>query len=304
MRMPRTFFFATLTLTFALAIWAMLRARDASRLQRAAAAATHRAAQLESQVQRAVQRAEAAEHRKADPAGPSALPIPASAAPGPRVEASNDEPATPQDIVRDPVVRAAYLREFRTQLDGTWGLLFQRLHLPSDRLEKFKDLLTRFEEKDLAVEAEASQRRLSLDSPEIVALEDGLNEQIKSEIKILLGRDDYRTYREYNQDRHVLPIIDQLVRTSDSTALSLDSAYQFMRLLSENSQRKSSGTVIEDTIDWEKTMTLAPAILTPDQLAALTTIRDKARAEKQQDDLFKKLVIEFEQKWSAARAGP
>ena len=211
----------------------------------------------------------ALEQRAAPPGGPG----PAETGAGSAAPASAY--ARSAWFAAHPEARSRYLREYRDGLSTTWGLLFKTLNLSPDQVEKLEDLLEQRKDNDITVEAAAAAKGLDESAPEIQALDDQLDAANKAALKDLLGRADYAAVRNYMHDENVIPIVDELAGSVYSTSAPLtgDQAMAMTQVLADSSQKKASGGVIDDTVDWEQAMTRAQAILAPPQKDALTLIR-------------------------------
>ena len=180
-------------------------------------------------------------------------------------------------------LHARYMKAYRDNLGGQWGLLFQLLGLSQDQIEKLKDLLAQREENDITVQQTANRRGMDVSSPEMQALDDELDRQNKAAIAALLGRKGYAQYRDYYHDRAVLPIVGDLAGDLYSTEspLTAPQAQQLIGILADSSDRKDGSTVVKGTVNWDKAIGSAQASLSQPQVAALAALKSRYEAEQQ-----------------------
>ncbi len=207
-----------------------------------------------------------------------------------RIAKARPEPAPESVSEPKPVgssataaLHARYMKAYRDNLVGQWGLLFQILGLSQGQIEQLKDLLTQREENDITVQQTAIRRGLEESSPEIQALDDELDRQNKAAIAALLGPDGYSQYRDYYHDRAVLPIVSDLAGDlfSTGTPLSAPQAQQLIGILADNSKKRDGSTVVKGTVNWDKAIGSTQAFLSPAQTAALGALRSQYEAEQQ-----------------------
>lgn len=197
-------------------------------------------------------------------------------------------------------LHSRYMRAYRDNLDGQWGLLYQLLGLSQGQIDKLKDLLAQREENDIAVQQAANRRGLDESSPEIQALDDELDRQNKAAIAALLGPQGYAQFRDYYHDRAILPVVSDLAGDLFSTdsPLTGPQAQQLIGILAASSEMKNGSTVVKNTVDWDKAIAGAQAALSQPQLAAFTALRSQYETDQQVDAYAKSLTA------SAGNTGP
>jgi len=197
-------------------------------------------------------------------------------------------------------LHSRYMRAYRDNLDGQWGLLYQLLGLSQGQIEKLKDLLAQREENDITIQQTANRRGLDESSPEIQALDDELDRQNKAAIAALLGPQGYAQYRDYYHDRAILPVVSDLAGNLFSTdsPLSAPQAQQLIGILADSSEKKDGPTVVKNTVNWDKAIAGAQAALSQPQLAAFTALRAQYETDLQADAYAKSLAA------SAGSTGP
>lgn len=183
-------------------------------------------------------------------------------------------------IAGDAGLRAAYLKAHGQALPVRWGLLFQILGLTPDQVARFEELQQELTAHELQAYGAAAERRVSIDDPQIQAMEDDLDNATKSELRQLLGPDGYAAYRTYRHEDEVVPIVQELAAYSDSP-LSVSQAAGLLQVLSAASERTASGEVIKGTVNLQAAIPQASALLNGSQLATLTEVVQAAQAQHQ-----------------------
>lgn len=289
---PRPILFAAATLGCLLAlIFAGWSASNAQRAQQAQRNAERALADARMQRQEAAEKA-AAEKRRAAPVPvddptSSALTAAPEATTAPDASlAAVDAPASAADE------HARKLARYRATLDETWGLLIAHLGLTAEQTKAFKDLLCRREENDWALESKAEAEGLTEDSPAISALDDAFLDGWKAQLRDMLGRDGYAAYREYFRDRHVAPLVTELAAAAYDANVPLpnETALATLRALGNASQRKPSGTALEDTVDWPRAMEALKPLLSADQASVFETIATRRQSEQKIEAALAKMA--------------
>jgi hypothetical protein len=87
-------------------------------------------------------------------------------------------------------------------------------------------------------------------------------------------------------------LVDELAANVYNTAapLTADQAMALTQALADSSEKKESGGVIGGTVDWDKAMGRAQAILAPPQKDALTLIRLKEESQATVDKMTRSLL--------------
>ena len=207
------------------------------------------------------------------------------------------------DLVRSAAIaelHARYMKAYRADLGGQWGLLFQILGLSQDQIGKLTDLLAQREENDITIQQTAARRGLDESSPEIQALDDELDRQNKAAIAALLGPQGYAQFRNYYHNRAILPIVSDLAGDLYATEnpLTAQQAQQLIGILAGNSEKKDGSTVIKGTLNWDQAIAGAQAFLPQPQAAALAALRSQYEADQQVSTFFINLAN------SAGTTGP
>lgn len=281
-----------LTAVLVLAIAVFFAGQSALTAQRAAADDAAKEQRL-ADARRRLQALEA-EIAAAKPALPPASASAARAEVAASAAPSQSEPANSPRDSNDAAAtrRASRLAAYRETLDETWGLLIAQLGLDPAQAAAFKDLLCAREENDLKLAELASAKGLTEDSPEIDALDRAFVAPWKTQLRAVLGQQGYVAYGEYFRDRHLAPIVTQIAGAAYAadTPIANDTAWDLLRALANASERKSSGTAIEDTIDWSKANEAAQKILTPEQYAIYDTMVTRLQSERQFEQSLKQLA--------------
>lgn len=223
---------------------------------------------------------------------------------GPATAAADATPAKPADgggatmtikmadvdprtaVATDAKLRALHLEAFRADLDGVWGPVFARLKLSPDKIEQFKLLQLKHEQRRLDVTAVAAEQNLGLNDPAVQKMRSDDGTVRAREVRALLGNDDFKVYSQYNHDLVLQPVVaDVAARTYlSATPLTLAEGATLMTILSANSQKRANGFVRENTVNWTQAMAQAEAsgTLSAPTLAAL---RNYAEAQKSEQNI-------------------
>jgi hypothetical protein len=276
---------AALTIAFLCREWRLARRAAGEREQ-----ARLVQAELHRQLSAAEERLREARSQTADLERALRIAEAHSAHPGAQADADPQAGADRRAAVAE--LHSRYMRAYRDNLDGQWGLLYQLLGLSQVQIEKLKDLLAQREENDITVEQTANRRGLDESSPEIQALDDELDRQNKAAIAALLGPQGYAQFRDYYHDRAVLPVVSDLAGDLFSTdsPLSAPQAHQLIGILADSSEKKEGSTVVKDTVNWDKAIAGAQAILSQPQVAALAALRSQYETDQQVDAYAKSLA--------------
>jgi hypothetical protein len=280
----RTFAFGLTALVAAVAIGFAIRFRtQAVHWLRTPDELHRRYDELERQLQAENQRIAADERQAAD----LQRSLAAAHAAASRASAAAQSGVDPRKLIAaTPALRAAYLKLFRDGLDVKWGLLYKMLGLSPDQVDKFKDLLTQREEVSLEMTAAAQAQGFDGNSPEWDRLFRQLNNPVREGFVALLGQTGYATYKQYNNDSAVLPVVGDLAAALDPSAtLSVPQATQLITAFADSSQKDADGKAQKNTLDWNQAMTRASAILAPNQLSVLGLLQQDAETGKQIDQI-------------------
>ncbi len=191
-----------------------------------------------------------------------------------------------------PEIRGRYLKAYREGLGTSWGLLFHALNLSADQVEQLKDLLVRREDNDITVVAAANARGVPESDPAIQALDDRLSSENSAAIRALLGKPAYAEFRDFMHAQAVIPLVDELAGrvSSADEPLTADQALNLTRALADSSQKKPSGKVLEDTLNWDQAIVRAQAILSPSQLMTLSVMRQTTQARQQISQMYRAIT--------------
>jgi hypothetical protein len=164
-------------------------------------------------------------------------------------------------VATDPKLRALHLAAFRADLDGQWGQFYKQVHLSADKIEQFKELLVKHEERRLDVTAVAAEQKLSLGDPAIQKMRSDDGGIRVREMRALLGNEAMKVYNQYNHELVLQPIMAEVAARTYNTAtpLTAEESQRFVAILAENSEKRANNFVRENTVNWTKAITQAEA---------------------------------------------
>ena len=151
--------------------------------------------------------------------------------------------------------------------------LFQRLGLTPAQIEQFREL---------SLQMEAGIRwNTSTQIPFAeINVGDMTRTQIEDQIRGLLGPAGYAQYEDYTRALRggTRQLAEQIARSDyfSDTPLSSEQAHRLTDIVAQNSPEFRNGRRVNlATLDWEKTLTEAGAVLPEPQLTALAALREK-----------------------------
>lgn len=156
----------------------------------------------------------------------------------------------------------------RTELNATYDLLYQSLRLTPEQIEKFESIRVQVPGSALWVfdEPAGSDEPVSLSAAEA-------NQQLRT----LLGEAGYAQYQEYNR---VVPARDVVRQVASAVYLTdpidRERGEQLTRFLAETSRAYQAGAAIDlVNLDWDAVLAAAREILSPAQVSALSSVRQR-----------------------------
>jgi hypothetical protein len=250
---------------------AYFQARHAGQAMRTMESARVRRDELQRQYQLAAAKLAEQQQRNATATAAAANPAPTSAQAGSDAKESGAASTTmvisgldvdPRLVVAtDPKLRALHLAAFRADLDAQWGPLYQQLHLSADKIEQFKDLLVKHEERRLDVTAVAVEQKLSLGDPAIQRMRSDDGSIRVREMRALLGNEAMKAYNQYNHELVLQPIVAEVAARTYFTAtpLTAEESQRLVAILAENSEKRPNNFIRENTVNWSKAIAQAEA---------------------------------------------
>ncbi|MDR0902307.1 MAG: hypothetical protein LBM92_06015, partial [Opitutaceae bacterium] len=114
----------------------------------------------------------------------------------------------------------------KARLDNSYARLFQKLNLPPDQLEKFKDLL--IEKENISRDTMSAAREQGLDfrsnRDELRALMAQSGAELDAAIVAAIGQDNFNAYQTYQQTPFERAVVSQLDQRLSYTAAPLTAA--------------------------------------------------------------------------------
>jgi hypothetical protein len=187
---------------------------------------------------------------------------------------------TPHTIIaNDPKQLAAYLADFRSSLDFSYGSIFKQLSLSPDQITRFKDVETSLEQWRMDLDAASETQGLDPKSSEYQKMwADYRNARTVRKRDVLgdLTEAYLVIYRSQNvrelAARALVPPIPQV--GEPVTAIQVEKAGA---ILAANSRRDGGGWVTSNTINWDAAKAQLHDVLSP---AQIVTLGNLVRAEK------------------------
>ena len=212
---------------------AALGGDDRDELKRRALAAEKRAASLEGAL--------AAAQDKLNEA--KAAPV-AKAEPGKRPDAAGSMSdmrammSTAANMMNNPEIQKMMALRQKAALDQNYATLFKHLGLPSDTLERLKQLMVERQQVGSDVFSAAAQQGLDpmQNRRELAKLTTDGQAKVDGEIKSLLGDDGYANYHNYQTTLPQRNLVNQLQQSLSytPTPLSDTQAEQLVQILAQN----------------------------------------------------------------------
>jgi hypothetical protein len=164
-------------------------------------------------------------------------------------------------LATDSKLRDLHLAAFRADLDAQWGPLYRQLNLSADKIEQFKDLLVKHEERRLDVTAVAAEQKLSLSDPAIQKMRSDDGGIRVREMRALLGNEAMKAYNQYNHELVLQPIVAEVAARTYFTAtpLTAEESQRLVAILAENSQKRPNNFIRENTVNWSQAIAQADA---------------------------------------------
>ena len=212
---------------------AALGGDDRDELKRRAMAAEQRAASLEGALAAAqdkLNEAKAASVAKAEPAK-----RPDAAGPMGDMRAMMSAAA---NMMNNPEVQKMMALRQKAALDQNYATLFKHLGLPSDKLDRLKQLMVERQQVSSDVFSAAVQQGLDpmQNRRELAKLTADGQAKVDGEIKSLLGSDGYANYQNYQTTLPQRNLVNQLQQSLSytPTPLSETQAEQLVQILAQN----------------------------------------------------------------------
>jgi hypothetical protein len=265
---PHVILVAASTVTIGLLFVALKSNRSVVAAQSKLADATVRQSKLHAEIQRA--------NRIADDSSAAAIAAVAPAA-AVRQSASAASPLPPRtrppsllDFAREnPQVWNGFIQSKRAELGRLYLPVLQRLNLPRQYQERFRDIMAGYIARGTDIGAAADAQGLTVTDPAISALREQSEKQRKSELLELLGPAGYHEFDAYERALPVRGYVDGLATQLATTApLTSTQADQLERALAESNEAYRNGNRANPShMDWTSADRRAREILTPAQFA-------------------------------------
>jgi RNA polymerase sigma factor (sigma-70 family) len=157
----------------------------------------------------------------------------------------------------------------RTEMAATYDSLYHALGMTTDQIERFETLLVPTLNSALWV----------FDHPiDVRARTAGSGTETEAQLKMLLGENGYRHYKEYNRmvpARHAVRQVASAVYLTEP--VSRERGEELTALLTAASRSYHDGGEVHlAALDWDSLLASAQALLSPGQLAALDAVRQRA----------------------------
>ena len=257
--------------------------------QQVLAAAVQQRAKLVDKTRSAEERIATAERERAElQTTLDGLRAAQAAASAPAAKKSTPAPVRPsmdELLAQEPKLQTLYLTSQRAGLATRYGPLFEALHLTPEQIAQFEDLILKREENSMDLE-NAMQSLPGADNSRAAAtLERQFAEENRSARIALLGTDGYQQLRQYERSLPVRSlIVDRLggALAATATPLTARQGEQLTQVLANaNSQYRSGGAAMKDTIDWDAVLAQAPGLLSATQLEVFkaTAVREQISAK-------------------------
>jgi hypothetical protein len=173
-------------------------------------------------------------------------------------------------MAHDPKLEALQLAMNRARIVQNYGPLFQKLHLSSDQISKFEEIVAQHASQIADIRDTAVADGLSPSDPAIRALTQQANRDYQKQEQQLLGDSGYQDTQAYERTLAARLIVAGLAgNVAFTDPISPAQGDQLTQAIAEASQSyQKGGAVVLPTIDFDQVTQAAQGILTPSQMTA------------------------------------
>lgn len=208
--------------------------------------------------------------------------------------------ASMMKMMDNPDVQRLMALQQKAQLNSRYAALFKSLHLSTDQLAQFKNLLVEKQMVNTDVMIAATQQGINpMENPqEFRQLMQSTQADIDSKIKSTLGDDDYAQFQNYQQTQGQRNVVNQLEQSLSYTDTPLTSSQseQMLQILGQTSGANAPGAQIviagpgggagpvtggPGSRITDATIASAQGVLSPPQVQALQEIQQQQLAQQQ-----------------------
>lgn len=209
--------------------------------------------------------------------------------------------ASMMKMMDNPDVQRLMALQQKAQLNGRYAALFKSLHLSTDQLAQFKNLLVEKQMVNTDVMIAATQQGINpMQNPkEFRDMMQATQSDIDTKIKSTLGDDGYAQFQNYQQTQGQRNVVTQLEQSLSYTETPLTSAQSDQMLQILSSQTSPTGAAGAQIVIagpgggpspmgggagsriTDATIASAQGVLSPPQVQALQEIQQQQQAQQQ-----------------------
>jgi hypothetical protein len=203
---------------------------------------------------------------------PSSVP-PTTPAPGETASPSR-RPArdASQLVALHPEIRARFQTAFHARFDREYRALFERLALPPEQRERFKQRLFEDQLDQLDLRWTGKSFGAERNAPEAQALRRQQEKALAADLASILGPEGNRALADFRRANGTRSFVDNVATNMslDGQAMTRAQSDRLLQTIAEASQRyKQGGNAIPWDADWDAIMAQAPSFLSPAQVDIL-----------------------------------
>jgi hypothetical protein len=177
-------------------------------------------------------------------------------------------------ISSNPKLLDLCLRNFRANLNQSFGVFYWLTGLSSRQIAKFEDLLLKNQEATIDLKAAAASQGLNDNDPAIAGISMQQIDQLQADEIALLGQTGYQQLQRYNRAQGALTLVNGTAyfALGTSDAFSYTQAAQLMQIMANTSPSyEQGGSFDPKSVDWDSVVAQATGFLSQTQLTALKT---------------------------------
>ena len=250
-----------------------------------------RQARLEEAALTAIARNQAALDRSERQARETAAARPAAPADAAKPATSGKPPSLPSLLAADPKLMALYLKSFRAALPDRYGATYARIHLSPAVIDKFEEITTAQEGENMDLKAAAEAQGLTADDPGIAAMQRQANLDYRAQVTALAVEAGINPTQVKGENRLATSDLQNLMGSLATTVALSPTPMTYAQLgqlgpilAAASPSFQSGGSIDRFTLDWDKALADASAVLPPVQLDGLRVMGNvfKVQAEAKQ----------------------
>jgi hypothetical protein len=177
-------------------------------------------------------------------------------------------------ISSNPKLLDLYLKNFRANLNQSFGVFYWLTGLSSQQIARFEDLLLKNQEATIDLKAAAASQGLGDNDPAIAGISMQQHDQLQADEIALLGQASYQQLQQYNRAQGALALVNGTAyfALGASDAFSYAQAAQLMQIMANASPSyEQGGSFDPKSADWDGVVAQAASFLSQTQLTALKT---------------------------------